>query len=41
MGIENHIPIVDINPIKPKINQVDFWIEGTAEDVLNKISEAF
>ena len=40
MKIANHIPIVDINPIEPKINQVDFWIEGTAEEVLNEVSQA-
>jgi len=38
--INNLIPIIDINPDKPKDGFVNYWYEGTAEETFKKLDEA-
>ena len=38
--INNLIPIIDINPDKPKDGFVNYWYEGSAEETFKKLDEA-
>ena len=35
--IHDTVPIIDINPRKPHIQQIDYWVKGKAEDVLAEL----